>query len=199
MQLRNDPKCTQTLWNAPKHEFTVQWSGSGAFVAKITMCFVGRTFVSIALVQYVLHPLSCTYEMIPNAPKYYELHQNISLGSNGVGLVCSLKKNPNATSLHKTLMWLRVTNFCINCTSSVCLASCFMQLRNDPKCTKILKQTETLVWGPTRWIGCIRCEKSRRDFAAPTSALIAPVHLVLHRVSCSYEMIPNALKHYEMH
>ena len=24
MLLRNDPKCTQTLWNAPKHEFTVQ-------------------------------------------------------------------------------------------------------------------------------------------------------------------------------
>ena len=34
MQQRNGPKCTQTLWNTPKHEFRVQWSGSGAFVAK---------------------------------------------------------------------------------------------------------------------------------------------------------------------
>ena len=34
MQLRNDPKCTQTLWKAPKHEFRVQWGGSGAFVGK---------------------------------------------------------------------------------------------------------------------------------------------------------------------
>ena len=36
LQLRNGPKCTQTLWNTPKHESTVQWGGSGVFVAKIT-------------------------------------------------------------------------------------------------------------------------------------------------------------------
>ena len=30
----NSPKCTQTVWNAPKHEFRIQWGGSGAFVAK---------------------------------------------------------------------------------------------------------------------------------------------------------------------
>ena len=81
-----------------------------------------------------------------------------------------------------------------------------------------VKQTETLVWGPTRWIGCVRCEKSRCDFAAPTFTLIAPVHPVLNRVSCiyetifslvapvqyvlqqgscSYETIPNAPKYYE--
>ena len=49
------------------------------------------------------------------------------------------------------------------------------------------------------WIGYVRCEKSRRDFVARTFALIAPVHPVLHRVSCSYEMIPNAPKHYTTH
>ena len=49
------------------------------------------------------------------------------------------------------------------------------------------------------WIGCIRCEKSRRDFVARTFALIAPVHPVLHQVSCNYETIPNAPKHYETH
>ena len=47
------------------------------------------------------------------------------------------------------------------------------------------------------WIGCVRREKSRRDFLVRTFALIAPVHLVLRRVSCSYETIPNAPKHYE--
>jgi hypothetical protein len=47
------------------------------------------------------------------------------------------------------------------------------------------------------WIGCVRGEKSRRDFVARNFALIALVHPVLHRVSCSYEMIPNAPKHYE--
>src|SRR6185503_13810117 len=61
------------------------------------------------------------------------------------------------------------------------------------------KQIETLVLGPMGWIGCDRCEKSRCDFAARTFALIALVHPVLHRVSCSYETIPNAPKHYETH
>ena len=70
--------------------------------------------------------------MVPNVPKHYETHQNISLGSNGVDWVCSLWKIP---------MWLRGTNFWINCTSSP----------------------------------------------------------VLHRVSCSYETIPNAPKHYATH
>ena len=49
------------------------------------------------------------------------------------------------------------------------------------------------------WIGCGRCEKSRRDFVARTFALIAPVDPFLHRVSYSYEIIPNAPKHYAMH
>ena len=49
------------------------------------------------------------------------------------------------------------------------------------------------------WIGCVRCEKSKADFVARTFALIAPVHPILHRVSWSYEMIPNAPKHYATH
>ena len=48
-------------------------------------------------------------------------------------------------------------------------------------------------------IGCIRCEKSRQDFVARTFALIALVHPILHRVSWSYVMIPNAPKHYTTH
>ena len=49
------------------------------------------------------------------------------------------------------------------------------------------------------WIGCVRCEKSRCDFVEQTFALIASVHPVLHRVSCSYETIENAPKQYETH
>ena len=121
MQLRNDPKCTQTLWNTPKHKFRVQWGGLGVFVA--------RTFVLIAPVQYVLHQVSCSYETIPNVPKYYETDRNISLGSNGVDWVRSLQKIPTS---------LRGTNFCINCSSSPRFAPSFMQLRNDNKCTQTL-------------------------------------------------------------
>ena len=47
------------------------------------------------------------------------------------------------------------------------------------------------------WVHC--CEKSRHDFVARTFALIAQVHSVFHRVSCSYEMNRNAHKHYETH
>ena len=48
-----------------------------------------------------------------------------------------------------------------------------------------------------RWIGCVCCEKIRRDFV--TFALIAPVRPILHRVSCSNEMVPNAPKPDETH
>jgi len=84
MELRNDPKCTQTLYNAPKHEFRVQ------------------------LVDWV-------------------------------------------RLWWKIQTWLRVTNFCFNCTSTLCFASSFMQFRNDPKCTQTLcyapKHEFRVQWG----------------------------------------------------
>ena len=107
-QLRNNPKCSQTLWGTPKHEITVQWVGSGAFVVKNNCDFVARTFALIALVHPVLHRVSCSYETIPNAHKHYETHQNIRLGSNGVDQV---------RSLWKITTWLPGMNFCTNLTS----------------------------------------------------------------------------------
>ena len=150
---------------------------------------MAQTFAIIAPVQYVLQQVSCSYETIPNAPKYYEMDRNISLGSNGPDWVCSLCKNPDVTSCHELfaliaplhpvlhrvscsyekipnapehyetyqnmslgsngvdqVLWLRKittrlhgTNFCINCTSSVCFTTSFTQLRNDPKCTEVLQ------------------------------------------------------------
>jgi hypothetical protein len=130
MRLRNDPKCTQTLCNAPKHEFRVQRSGFGAFVAKKSRRdFVARTFLLIAPVHTVLHRVWCSYETIPNAPKHYATPQNVSLGSNGADWVRSLRKIQTR---------LRGMSFRINYTSSPCFASSFMRLRNDPKCTQTL-------------------------------------------------------------
>ena len=51
--------------------------------------FVARTFALIAPAEYVLHQVSCSYETIPNSPKYDEMHRNISLGSKGVDWVRS--------------------------------------------------------------------------------------------------------------
>ena len=121
MQLRNDPKWTQTLCNSPKHEFRVQRSGLGAFVAKNP---------DVTSRHPVFHRVPCSYETIPNAPKHYATGKNMSLGSNGVDWVRSLRK---------IWTWLRGTNFCINCTRSPCFASSFMQLWNDPKCIQILR------------------------------------------------------------
>src|SRR6185437_15614418 len=97
---------------------------------KLQRDFVARTIALIAPVLYVLQQVSCSYEMIPNASKYYETDRNISLGSNWVDWDCPLQKIPTS---------LRGTNFCINCMSSPHFAPSFMQLRNDPKCTQTLQ------------------------------------------------------------
>ena len=112
---------------------------------------VTRAFALIALIHLVLHRVSCVYEMIPNAPKHYATHQNMSLGSNGVDWVRSVQKIPS---------WLRGTNFYINCSSSPCFASSLMRLRNHPKCTpNTMQRTKTWVYGAMGWIGCVRWKK----------------------------------------
>ena len=44
---------------------------------------MARTSTLIAPIQPVFHRVSCSNETLPNAPKYYETHQNMSLGYNG--------------------------------------------------------------------------------------------------------------------
>jgi len=117
----NTTNCTETLVLGP-----MGWIGRDR-CKKSKRDFVARTFTLIAPVQYVLQQVSCSYETIPNAPKYYEIDRNISLGwVDGVRW------------LRKITTRLRGTTFCINCTSSVCFAISFLQLRNDPKCTQVL-------------------------------------------------------------
>jgi hypothetical protein len=62
-------------------------------------------------------------QTVPNAPKLNEMHQYMSLGSNGVERECSLQKIPTP---------LRGTNFC---TSSARFAPSFVSQLNGPKCT----------------------------------------------------------------
>src|SRR6185437_7458482 len=106
----NGQECTQIVQNARKHQFTVQWGGSDAFVAK----------------------------------------------------------NSDATSWHKLLHY-----FGPFCTDFRKATQRSRMHPNSTKCTKML------VYGAMGWIGCVRCEKFRRDFVARTFALIRPV---LHRV-----------------
>src|SRR6185437_4855879 len=111
----------------------MEWVGS-IRCEKFQNDFMAQTCALIAPVQPVLHRVSCSNETLPNAPKHYEMHQNMSLWSNGVDQVCSLRKIP---------MRLRGTNFCINCTSSARFVSSFVQVMkqskmhpNTTKCTK---------------------------------------------------------------
>ena len=97
---RNGPKCTQTLRNKTKHEFRVQWGGSGAFVAKNSYT-TSWTFALFALIQPILHRVSCSNQMVPNAPKHYETQQRMSLGSNGGGLGAFIVKTSDATLWHE--------------------------------------------------------------------------------------------------
>ena len=130
---------------------------------------MAQTSTLIALVQPVLHRVSCSNETMPNAPKYYVTHQNMSLWSNGVDRVRSLRKIP---------MRLRGKNFCTT------LAPFCTEFRKATKRSRMhpnsMKRTKTLVLGPTGRIGCVRCQKFRRDFVAGTFAIVRPV---LHRVS----------------
>jgi len=139
----------ETIPNVSKHYATHQNMSFGSngvdwvrSLRKTRRDFVAQTFALIAPVHTVLHQVSCSYEMITNASKHYETYENMSLGSVGVDWVHSLQKIPK---------WLHGTNFYINCTSSPCFASSFMELRNDPKCTQTLcnapKHEFRVQWG----------------------------------------------------
>ena len=130
--------------------------------------FVARTFALIAPVQPISHRVSCSNETIQNAPKHYKTHQFMSLASNGVDRVPSLRK---------TLMRFSGTNFFIDCTSSTRFAPSFV-LRNITKCTKTLRNAPEHEFGsngvdrvrslqeiPMRLYGtnlCINCTSSTR-------------------------------------
>src|SRR6185503_14721204 len=125
---RNRPKCTQTLRNKTKHKFSVQWGGSGAFIAKNSEQLRGANFFAlIAPFQLILHRVSCSDEMVPNAPKHYETHQNMSLGSDGVDRV---------DLLQKILTQFCGLNFCIKFNSSARFEPSIVKQRNGPKCTQ---------------------------------------------------------------
>src|SRR6185437_3755595 len=115
----------------------------------------------------------------------------MSLGSNGVDLVHSLRKIPTR---------LRGTNFCINCSLvHPILHRVSWSYEMIPNAPKHYTTHQNMSLGSNWWIGCVCGEKSKRDYVVRTFALIAPVHSVLHRVSCSLTTIPNAPKHYATH
>ena len=124
------------------------WSNGADWVRslrKIPMWLHGTNFYINCTNSPRSDRVSCSYETLKNAPKHYTTQENMSLGSNGVDWMRSLRK---------IRTWLRGMNFCINCTSSHHFAPSFMQLRNDNKCTQTLwnlwKHEFRVQWGGLR-------------------------------------------------
>ena len=114
----------ETLPNAPnttKCSKTWVWGPMGWIrcvrCEKFQCDIMAQICALIALVQPVLHQVSCSNGTLTNTPKHYESHKNMSLGSNGVDRVRSLRKIP---------MRLHGTNLCINCTGSTYFAPSFV-------------------------------------------------------------------------
>src|SRR6185437_1569355 len=120
-----------TIPNAPKWYETHQNMslGSNGWIGcihckKYRRDFVARTF---ALVRNVSPRVLQGNRMVANAPKRYEMHQNMSLRSNGVDRVLSLRK---------ISMRLRGMKYC---TSSARFAPSFVRQPNGPKCTQMVR------------------------------------------------------------
>ena len=79
---------------------------------------MAQTFALIAPGWPILHRVSCSSEMVQNALKRKETHQNMSLGSYGVDRECLLRKIQARN---------RGMKFCINCTSLAHFAQSFVQ------------------------------------------------------------------------
>ena len=75
---------------------------------KFRLDFVARTF---ALVRPVFDRVSYGNQTVPNAPKWYEMNHNVSLGSNGTNC----------------------------CTSSPRFPQSFVRQPNGPECTQIVR------------------------------------------------------------
>ena len=112
--LPNIPKHYETHTNMSLGSNGVDWVCS---LWKFRCDFMARTSALIEPVQHVLHPVSCSNETLPNAPKHYETLQIMSLWSTGVDRVRSLRKIP---------MRFQGTNLCINCTNSTHFAPSFV-------------------------------------------------------------------------
>ena len=96
----NSPKCTKIVQNSTKHQFRVQWGGSGAFIAKNSdvtswheLCTSLARFALISVGQ-------------PNGPKCTQIVQNtpkhlfrVQCGGSGAFVA----RNSDATSWHELL------------------------------------------------------------------------------------------------
>ena len=120
----------------------------------------------------------------PNAPQCTKIVRNAPKHEFRVqwgGLGALVAKNCDATSWHELLH--QFGPFCTEFRKATKRSSM------HPNRTK---RTKTLVLGPLGWIGCVRCEKFRRDFVAQNFALVRLVSSA--RFAPSFVRQPNGPK-----
>ena len=96
----NGPECTQIVRNAKKHQFRVQWCGSGAFVAKNFAQLHGTNFCTSSA------RFATSFITQPNGPKCVQLVRNAPKHQFRVqwcGSGAFVAKNSDATSWHEIL------------------------------------------------------------------------------------------------
>ena len=160
---RNGPKCTQIVRIVENISLGSNGVDRVRSLRKIPTRLRGKNFCTSSA------RFTPSFVRQPNSPECTQIvrtHQNVSLGSNGVDRVHSLRKIP--TPLHGT-------NFC-----TACFAPSFVRQPNGPECTQIVRTHQNVIIGSNgadrvRSLRNVRC-----DFVARTFALVRPV---LHRVS----------------
>jgi hypothetical protein len=119
----NGPECTQIVRNAPKHQFRVQWGGSGALLRKIPMRLRGTNYCTSSArftSSFVRQPNSpeCT-QIVRNAPKRQFRVQLVGSGA-------FVATNFDATSWHELLHLLAR------------FAPSLVRQPSSPECTQIV-------------------------------------------------------------
>src|SRR6185312_15926024 len=111
------------------------------------------------------------------------MHQNVSLGSNGVDRLRSLQKNP---------MRLRFTNFC---TSSARFALSFVRQPNGPECTQIVRNAPKcqfrVQWGGS---GAIVAKNSDATSWHKLLHFFGPFYTEFRKATKWARMHPNSTK-----
>ena len=157
----------ETIQNAPKHYKTHQvmnLASNGVdrvcSLQKTLMQFRGTNFFINCTSSTHFIPSSVCNETLPNAPKHYEMLQNMSLVPMG-WTECVLCEKFRCDFMAQTC---------------ALIAPVQPVLPRVDKCTQTLrKRTKTWVLGPMGWIACVRCQKFRCEFVARTFAIIAPL------------------------
>jgi hypothetical protein len=101
-------KSNETVRNAPKHEFWVEWSGSGAFLQKLPIQLRLANLCVMVLVRPIWHRVSCSNETVRSIPNY-----KFWVQSSGSGAL--VVKNSNAASFSELMrLWHQFVQFCID-------------------------------------------------------------------------------------